>query len=262
MNANNNRTALVTGSTSGIGMACAKVLMQHGYSVALHGLVDETDGWQLAREAEQRYGVTCCFVPGNLAVPEQVAQMVASAQSQLGSLAVLVNNGGIQYTAPVDSFPVERWQSILSINLTAAFIATQAALPAMRAAGFGRVINIASVHGLVASVNKSAYVAAKHGLIGFTKATALETANAGITCNAICPGWVDTAIVQSQVADLARQEGLELAQASQQLVANKQPMHAMTAPESIGAMVQFLCSDQAATLTGASIPIDGGWTAQ
>lgn len=262
MNAKQNRTALITGSTSGIGLACAKVLMQQGYNLALHGLVDEADGWALARESEQSSGVKCCFVPGDLANPGAVAQMVASAQEQLGSLDILVNNGGIQFTAPVQSFPLERWQSILNINLTAAFVATQAALPSMRDSGYGRIINIASVHGLVASSNKSAYVAAKHGLIGLTKATALETANDGITCNAICPGWVDTAIVQKQVADLAHAEGLDLALASQRLVANKQPMHSMTAPESIGAMVAFLCSPQAATLTGASIPIDGGWTAQ
>lgn len=256
------RNALVTGSSSGIGLASARFLIQQGMNVALHGLVSEDEGWALARQLEAAGGGKCCFVAGDLSDATQVAAMVAAAREQLGGIDVLVNNGGIQHTATLEEFPLARWQSILDINLTSAFVATQAVLPAMLSNGYGRIINIASVHGLVASANKSAYVAAKHGLVGLTKATALEYANAGITCNAICPGWVDTAIVQKQIADLAARDQVDIEEARKRLVANKQPMHSMTAPESIGAMVAYLCSAAASTITGTAIPIDGGWTAQ
>jgi 3-hydroxybutyrate dehydrogenase len=188
--------------------------------------------------------------------------MIALAIRDLGGVDILVNNAGIQYTAPVREFPLDRWNAILAINLTAAFCATRSVLPHMESRGWGRIINIASAHGLVASVHKAAYVAAKHGLVGLTKVVALETATTGITCNAICPGWVLTPLVQKQIDDIAAEKALSTEKATAELLGEKQPSLEFATPGQIGALAVFLCSDAAAQIRGAALPIDGGWTAQ
>ncbi|MDN3640114.1 3-hydroxybutyrate dehydrogenase [Simiduia curdlanivorans] len=256
------KSALVTGSTSGIGLACAQTLAAKGASLVIHGLVSDEEGNQLAANLAAKFNVDCYFVAGNLADEEAVIALVTRAQALLGRLDILVNNAGIQFTARVENFPIDRWRQVIEVNLTACFTAIKAALPFMQSAKFGRIINIASVHGLVASKEKSAYVAAKHGLVGLTKVVALENAEQGITCNAICPGWVDTAIVAKQIEAKAKMQGISDEQARRELVAEKQPMSHMTSVQAIADLVAFLASDSAATMTGSAIPMDGGWTAQ
>jgi 3-hydroxybutyrate dehydrogenase len=192
----------------------------------------------------------------------EIEALMAACEAELGPVDVLVNNAGIQYVAPVEAFPVERWDAIIAINLSSAFHTTRLALPGMRARGWGRILNIASVHGLVASAQKSAYVAAKHGLVGFTKAVALEAATSGVTVNAICPGWVLTPLVQKQVDARAAAEGVDVAEAQRRLLAEKQPSLKFTTPEELGALAVFLCSEAAHNICGAAINVDGGWTAQ
>jgi len=194
--------------------------------------------------------------------PEQIVGMVEQAARELGKLDILVNNAGIQFTAPVHQFPVDRWDAVIAINLSAAFHAIRAALPQMLSRNWGRIINIASTHGLVASANKIAYVAAKHGILGITKVVALETATTGVTCNAICPGWVLTPLVQKQIDDIASQENLAPSAAKMKLLADKQPSLEFATPEQIGAAAVFLCSESAAQVRGIGLPVDGGWTAQ
>lgn len=256
------RVALVTGSSSGIGLGIARQLARAGCQLVVHGLVPAQEGQALAAQLAEEFGIRTRFIAANLSQPQAVEALVADSIETMGRLDILVNNAGIQYTARTEDFPLDRWQSVLDINLTAAFVAIKAALPAMQAQGFGRIINIASVHGLVASVEKAAYVAAKHGIVGLTKVVALENAERGITCNAICPGWVDTAIVAAQVEKRAQAQGLDLEAARVSLVRDKQPMPRMTAPDAIGQMIAFLCSSAADTITGTAMPIDGGWTAQ
>jgi len=198
----------------------------------------------------------------DISKPAEVHALIEQATKDLGRVDILVNNAGIQYTAPVQEFPVERWDAILAINLSGVFHAIRAVLPQMLSRNWGRIINIASAHGLVASVNKSAYVAAKHGVLGLTKTVALETARTGVTCNAICPGWVLTPLVQKQINDLAQQQQLSPETARAQLLGEKQPSLQFVTPEQIGALVVFLCSEAAVQIRGASVPIDGGWTAQ
>jgi len=198
----------------------------------------------------------------DMSQPGEIAEMISACQSQFGTLDILVNNAGIQYVAPVDEFPVERWDAIIAINLSSAFHTTRLALPGMKARGWGRIINVASVHGLVASANKSAYVAAKHGIIGLTKTTALETATTGVTANAICPGWVLTPLVQKQVDARAAAEGVSNEEAKRRLLAEKEPSLQFTTPEELGAMAVFMCSPAADNLRGAAINMDGGWVAQ
>jgi len=202
------------------------------------------------------------FNPADLAKPAEIAQMVEAAVKEFGQLDILVNNAGIQHTAPIEKFPVDRWDAVIAINLSANFHAIRAAIPHMRERNFGRIINIASTHGLVASVEKSAYVAAKHGVVGLTKVVALETATTGITCNAICPGWVLTPLVQKQIAERAAREKIPVEQARTELLAEKQPSHEFATPQQLGALAVFLCTDAAAQITGAALPVDGGWTAQ
>lgn len=209
-----------------------------------------------------RFHVSVFYNAADLSRPEECAALVEDAEARLGRVDVLVNNAGIQHVAPVESFPVDRWDAILAVNLSAAFHTIRKVLPAMRRRGWGRVLNIASTHGLVASVGKAAYVAAKHGLVGLTKVVALETAGSGITCNAICPGWVLTPLVQSQIEARAKAEGVALEQAERELLAEKQPSGVFTTVEQIGALAVFLCTEAASNLTGASIPVDGGWLAQ
>jgi 3-hydroxybutyrate dehydrogenase len=258
----NRKVALVTGSTSGIGLGVAKALAREGADIMLNGFGDADEIESIRAEIMESYSVDVRYNGADLTVPDQVAALVASTQSALGGLDVLVNNAGIQFVAPVHEFPDEKWQSIIALNLSATFYAMKAAIPLMKERQWGRIINIASAHGLVASPNKVAYVAAKHGVVGATKVAALELANEGITVNAICPGWVLTPLVEAQLHDRAAQAGTEVEAEKDQLLAEKQPMLKFTSPEAIGAMVIFLCSDDAQTVTGTPLSIDGGWVSQ
>jgi len=255
------RVVLVTGSTSGIGLGIARAMAEAGARVMLNGFGDPAAIAVLQEELGRAYDVQVGYHGADISRPDEVAALVQAAQEQLGGLDVLVNNAGIQHTAPIESFPRERWDAVIAINLSAAFHAMQAAIPGMKAAGWGRIINIASAHGLVASGQKSAYVAAKHGLIGLTKVGAIELAGDGITVNAICPGWVLTPLVEAQLADRAAREGASIEDVKRLLLMEKQPMAEFTTPASLGALAVFLCSDAARTMTGASLSMDGGWVA-
>ena len=252
------KTALVTGSTSGIGLGIAKALATHGANVVLNGFGDVDAARAVFRDIDAEVG----YHPADMSKPEQIADLMAYAERSIGAIDILVNNAGIQHVARIEDFPVEKWDAIIAINLTSAFHTTRLALPGMRARNWGRVVNIASVHGLVASAEKSAYVAAKHGLIGFTKALALETATTGITANTICPGWVLTPLVQQQVDVRAAREHIDGEEAKRRLLADKQPSLQFTTPTQLGELAVFLCSAAADNIRGASINVDGGWVAQ
>jgi len=256
------KAAVITGSTSGIGLGIARTLAGAGCNVMLNGFGEpsaiERERGGIAKE----FGIRAAFNPADLSRPSEIAQMIEAAIKEFGRLDIVVNNAGIQHTAPVEQFPPDRWDAVIAINLSANFHTIRAALPNMRQRNWGRIINIASTHGLVASVEKSAYVVAKHGVIGLTKVVALETATTGITCNAICPGWVLTPLVQKQIDDRASREKIPVEQAKSELLAEKQPSHEFATPEQLGALAVFLCSDAAAQITGAALPVDGGWTAQ
>jgi 3-hydroxybutyrate dehydrogenase len=256
------KVALVTGSTSGIGLGIARALAGAGANVLLNGFGEQALIENLLAELRFQYKVKAAYSSADMSNPADIAAMVAQAARELGGVDVLVNNAGIQHVAPVDEFPVEKWDAVIAINLSAAFHAIRAALPHMKARNWGRVINIASTHGLVASAQKAAYVAAKHGMIGLTKVVALETATTGITCNAICPGWVLTPLVQKQIDDRAAREKIDPAAAKMKLLGEKQPSLEFATPEEIGAAALFLCSQAAAQIRGIALPIDGGWTAQ
>jgi 3-hydroxybutyrate dehydrogenase len=256
------KCAIVTGSTSGIGLGIARALGASGAHLMLNGFGDAAQIEALRAGLAREFGVKVTYSGADMSKPDQIRQMVKAAQEALGSVDILVNNAGIQHTAPIESFPPERWDAVLAINLSSVFHAVQAALPAMKTKNWGRIINIASVHGLVASVEKSAYVTAKHGVIGLTKAIALETATIGVTCNAICPGWVLTPLVQQQIDARAKRDGLSNDQAKIGLLAEKQPSGEFATPEQIGAVCVFLSSDAAAQMRGAAVPVDGGWLAQ
>jgi 3-hydroxybutyrate dehydrogenase len=258
------RTALVTGSTSGIGLGIARGLAAQGAAVALNGFGDPAEIEAVRRSIADEHGVRTHYNAADMSRPDQIAAMVAEVRGALGGGGpdILVNNAGIQHTAPVHEFPPERWDAIIAINLSAAFHAIRAALPAMLEGGWGRIINVASAHGLVASADKSAYVAAKHGLVGLTKAVALETATTGVTCNAICPGWVLTPLVQRQIDARAEREGVPVGEAAVALLAEKQPSREFVTPEQLAGLAVFLCSDAAAQIRGAALSVDGGWTAQ
>jgi 3-hydroxybutyrate dehydrogenase len=252
------KTALVTGSTSGIGLGIARALAQQGANVILNGLGDTAP----ARDAIGATGVRVGFHGADLAKSGDITDLFRYAEAEFGGVDVLVNNAGIQHVAMVDEFPPERWDAILALNLTAVFHTTRLALPHMKVRNWGRIINIASVHGQVASVGKAAYVAAKHGVLGLTKVTALETARLGVTCNAICPGWVLTPLVQQQVESRAARDNLAEADAREALLAEKQPSASFVTTDQIGAAVLFLCSEAASQMRGAAWTIDGGWTSQ
>ncbi len=254
--------ALVTGSTSGIGYGIARALAAEGCAIMLNGLGDAADSERLRLGLVREFGVEMLFNGADLSKAEGCCALVAETEARLGGVDILVNNAGVQHVAPVESFPADRWDAILAVNLSAAFHTIRSALPGMKRRGWGRLINIASVHGLVASPNKAAYCAAKHGLVALTKVVALETAKTGITCNAICPGWVPTPLVRKQVEERAKREGVSTADAELGLLTEKQPSARFTTVEQLGALAVFLCSDGAANLTGATIPVDGGWTAQ
>ncbi|WP_431857718.1 3-hydroxybutyrate dehydrogenase [Azospirillum sp.] len=256
------KVAVVTGSTSGIGLGIARALGRAGADLVLNGFGDAATIEALRSSLESECGVRVAYHGADLATAGGVESLIRHAEATLGGVDVLVNNAGIQYVAPIEEFPVERWDAVLAINLSAVFHGTRCALPGMKARGWGRIVNIASAHGLVASAQKSAYVAAKHGVVGLTKVTALETAGTGVTCNAICPGWVLTPLVQKQVDALAAAKGLDDAAARAELLGAKQPSGQFVTPEQLGALAVFLCSDAAAQMTGAALPMDGAWTAQ
>jgi len=256
------KVALVTGSTSGIGLGIAEALAAEGASVMLNGFGDAAKIEELRASFEPKFGVKALYSGADISKGEQLRAMVTETQKSLGSLDILVNNAGIQFTAPVEEFPDEKWDQIIAINMSGVFHGMKAAIPGMRAKGWGRIINIASAHGLVASPFKVAYVAAKHGVLGMTKVAAIELANAGVTVNAICPGWVLTPLVQKQLEDRAAAEGTSVEKETHAFVTEKQPMAQFSTPEQIGGLTVFLCSDAAKTITGVPLSIDGGWTAQ
>jgi 3-hydroxybutyrate dehydrogenase len=255
------KVALVTGSTSGIGLGIAHALAAEGASILMNGFGDAAHIEALRAETEARFGVKVGYSDADISRPDQIAEMVGRARAELGAVDILVNNAGIQFTADIEAFPGEQWEKIIAINLSGAFHATKAAIPGMKARGWGRIINIASAHGLVGSAQKSAYVAAKHGILGLTKVTAIELANDGITANAICPGWVLTPLVQKQIEARAARDGKSVEAVKAEFLAEKQPMLQFSTPEHIGATAVFLCSDGAATITGVPISVDGGWVA-
>ena len=256
------KVAVVTGSTSGIGLGIARQLAAAGADLMINGFGEPAAVEALRKELATTHGVRVAYSGADLSDAAQATGLVESAVRELGSVDILVNNAGIQHVAPVHEFPIERWNALVAINLTAVFLTTRAALPGMLGRKWGRIINIASVHGLVASVDKSAYVASKHGVVGLTKAVALETATTGITCNAICPGWVLTPLVQKQIDALAEREKLGPDEARNKLLEEKQPSLDFATPEQLGGLAVFLCSPHAAQVNGASLPVDGGWLAR
>ncbi len=256
------KVAIVTGSTSGIGLGIAGSLAAAGADIVVNGFGDPGEIGRLCEELASRHGVRTLYNGADMSRPEQIRELVETATRKFGRVDVLVNNAGIQHTAPVQDFPDEKWEQILSINLSAAFHATKAVLPGMLDRNWGRVINIASAHGLVASAEKAAYVAAKHGLVGLTKVVALETARTGVTANAICPGWVLTPLVQKQIDARAANEGIDVGRAKLELLSEKQPSLEFVTPAQLGGLAVFLCSPAADQVRGQALAMDGGWTAQ
>ncbi len=252
------KTALVTGSTSGIGLGIAHALAQQGANIVLNGFGD-IEGPKAAVAA---HGVQVAYHGADMGKPAEIEDMLRAAAQQFGRVDILVNNAGIQHVSRIENFPTERWDAIIAINLSSAFHATRLALPAMQAANWGRIINVASVHGLVASAEKSAYVAAKHAVVGLTKVTALENATTGITCNAICPGWVLTPLVQKQVDARAASAKVSIEEAKRQLLSEKEPSMQFTTPEELGALAVFFCSPAGNNIRGVAWNMDGGWVAQ
>ncbi|MES2151978.1 MAG: 3-hydroxybutyrate dehydrogenase [Pseudomonadota bacterium] len=256
------KTALVTGSTSGIGLGIARAMAAQGANIVFNGFGDAGQIEALYAGVAKEFDVQTAYHNADMSKPDEIAAMMAFATAKFGGVDVLVNNAGIQHVANIEEFPVEKWDAILAINLTSAFHTTRLALPGMKQKNWGRIVNLASVHGLVGSAQKSAYVAAKHGLVGFTKVTALETAHTGVTCNAICPGWVLTPLVQKQVDDRATREGISNEAAKKALLAEKQPSGEFVTPEELGALAVFFCSPAGDQVRGVAWNMDGGWTAQ
>ncbi|MGM9488110.1 3-hydroxybutyrate dehydrogenase [Ideonella sp. YS5] len=256
------KTALVTGSTSGIGLGIARTLAARGANVVLNGFGDGREIERLRHELSEMHDVQVRHDGADMSQPEQIERMMGTAIAEFGAVDLLVNNAGIQHVAPVDEFPVDKWYAILAINLSASFHTVRLAVPAMKRKGWGRIVNVASAHALVASKYKSAYVAAKHGVAGFTKAVALELAEAGITVNAVCPGYVLTPLVEQQIPDTARARGITEQEVIRDVLLAAQPTRQFVTVEQVAALTAFLCSDDAASITGAVLPIEGGWTAQ
>lgn len=256
------KTAIVTGSTSGIGQGIAKAMAEAGANVMLNGMSAPEQVEPLRKELAEKYGVKVAYARADVSDAAQVTAMVKQAVDQLGGADILVNNAGIQHVAPITELPLDKWQAVLGTNLSSVFYGMQAALPHMRDKGWGRIVNIASAHGLVASLGKAAYVAAKHGVVGITKVAALETAGQGITVNAICPGWVLTPLVQKQIDEIAKRDKLSNDEATKKLLSEKQPSKQFVTVEEVAGLTLFLCSDHAKQITGSAQSIDGGWTAQ
>lgn len=254
------KTVLITGSTSGIGLGIAREFAKEKYNIVFNGL--EADGPQIAAAAAQEFGIKTLFCPANMLTPAEIKGMVEDAVKAFGRIDVLVNNAGIQHVSPVEDFPDEKWNAIIGINLTSAFHTTKHAWNIMKAQRFGRIINIASAHGLVASEFKSAYVAAKHGLVGFTKTIALEGAPFNITANAICPGYVKTPLVEKQISDQAKAHNMAESEVISKVMLYKQAVKQFVPVETLGRLAVFLASEDAATITGTALPVDGGWNAQ
>ena len=258
----NGKVAIVTGSTSGIGLGIAKELARLGADIVLNGFGDAAEIEKIRSSIERKHGVRVIYDGADMSKGEAVRGLIDATIEKFGRVDILVNNAGIQFTAPVDEFPCAKWHAILDINLSAAFHGIATAVPQMKKQGWGRIVNIASAHGLVASTHKAAYVAAKHGLVGLTKVVGLETAGSGVTCNAVCPGWVRTPLVEKQISDMAAQRGISQREATEELLAEKQPSLEFASPEQLGGTVAFLCSAAADQITGTAISVDGGWTAR
>ena len=256
------KCAIITGSTSGIGLGIARALAEAGADIVLNGFGEASTIEKLRSGLAREFGVRVGFSNANVSNAKDIVGMIEETARDFGHVDILVNNAGIQYTASIETFPAEQWDSIIAINLSSNFHAIRAVLPRMRQRNWGRIINIASTHGPVASTDKGAYVAAKHGVIGLTKVVALETASTAITCNAICPGWVLTPLVQKQINERADRERISVDVAKTDLLSEKQPSHEFATPEQIGALAVFLCSEAAAQIRGTALPVDGGWTAQ
>ncbi len=251
------KTAIITGSNSGIGLGIARELAKAGADVVLNSFTDRDEDHALAREIAADYGVAARYIQADMSKGDQCRALIAQA----GACDILVNNAGIQHVCPIDEFPIDKWDAIIAINLTSAFHTTAAALPVMRKAGWGRIVNIASAHGLTASPYNSAYVAAKHGIVGLSKTTALETAGQGITCNAICPGYVLTPLVEAQIPDTMKKYDMDRDEVIKKVMLERQPSKEFATVEQLGGTAVFLCSDAAAQITGTTISVDGGWTA-
>ncbi len=255
------KTALVTGSNSGIGLGVAKVLAGLGAKVILNSFTDREEDHALARSVAEEAGVEAAYIAADMSKPDDSRALVAKAEAKFGAVDILVNNAGIQHVETIEDFPTEKWDAIIAINLSSAFHTTAAALPGMRKRGWGRIVNIASAHGLTASPFKSAYVAAKHGVVGLSKVTALETAEVPITCNAICPGFVGTPLVEGQIPDIMAKTGKTREEVVRDVILARQPSKEFATTEQIGGTVAFLCSPAADQITGTTISVDGGWTA-
>ncbi|WP_458790524.1 3-hydroxybutyrate dehydrogenase [Yoonia sp. MH D7] len=252
-----NKTAVITGSNSGIGLGIARELARAGAHVVLNSFTDRDEDHAIAAGIAKEFGVKARYIQADMSKGADCRKLISEA----GVCDILVNNAGIQFVAPIDEFPAEKWDAIIAINLTSAFHTTAEALPMMRAAGWGRIVNVASAHGLTASPYKSAYVAAKHGIVGFSKVTALETAQEPITCNAICPGYVLTPLVEAQIPDTMKEYGMDRETVIKEVMLARQPSKEFATVEQLGGTVNFLCSDAAAQITGTTISVDGGWTA-
>lgn len=258
----NGRTALITGSTSGIGLGMAQALAESGANIVLNGLGDLAEIESLRAEMAEQYGVKVIYDGANMLEPEEISNMVKTAEKKFGSVDILINNAGIQYVSAIEDFPEDKWQAIININLVSNFHTIKAALPAMKKQNWGRIINLASAHGLVASPYKSAYVAAKHGVIGLTKTVALEIAEQQITCNAICPGYVRTPLVEGQIADQMKAHSMSREQVINDIFLVAQPSKRFVEVEELGQVAVFLCSSAAKSINGISLPVEGGWTAK
>jgi 3-hydroxybutyrate dehydrogenase len=256
------KTAIVTGSTSGIGLSIAHALAAEGCDIVVNSFSDTNDDHAMAEAVSKEHGVESAYIQADMSKPEDCRALIGKAVEKFGGIDILVNNAGIQHVAPVEEFPVEQWDRIIAINLSSAFHTIAAALPLMKARKWGRIVNIASAHGLRASPFKSAYVSAKHGILGLTKTVALEVAEQGITCNAVCPGYVLTPLVEAQIPDQMKAHNMSREQVIREVMLEKQPTKQFATVEQIGAVVAFLCSESAAQITGTPISVDGGWTAQ
>ena len=256
------RTAIITGSTSGIGLGIAEAYAAEGYNVMLNGFGDADEIEATRAELDGKAAGTVGYHGADMTKPDEIADLVAQTEADMGQVDVLVNNAGIQFVSPIEEFPIEKWNAIIAINLSSSFHTIRAALPGMKERGFGRIINVASAHGLVASPFKSAYVAAKHGIVGLTKTIALEAAQLGVTVNAVCPGYVLTPLVEGQIPDTAKARGITEEEVKRDVLLAAQPTKEFVTTEQLGALCVFLASDAAASITGTSMPVAGGWTAQ